>query len=197
MFDLTDELEQLAVELSRMKEDLARAMRRARKSTEKAAEADKLRARLEQCVPKEELIVVREEARRRLAEAADARQRMIAAEHRVLGMVPAADHNAVLELVRAEAHRASAAEKKIECLEKALHDLSATKNCLPIQSRYFGNELSKSDLSAWPSSGDEVFTGHIHSDLLKARSEAQGLKAEVNFLYFMLFPFSFQNICVF
>ena len=118
----------MAAELNRMKEDLARAMRRARNSTEKAAEVDRLRSRLasERCASHDEVTAAREEAVRWLSEATNAKIKAETAEKQLANMVSAEEYNAVLQRASDEAQRASAAEERLMDVQKTLMEISAS-----------------------------------------------------------------------
>ena len=172
-------------ELARMKVDLVQAMRRARASAEKAAEADTLRLRVDSSVPREELAASRAEAVRLRSEICAALQRAESAEGLAKSMVPAVIHSAALEQSAAEAGRASAAEERIVELQALLLRCTKQSNgdppvgCTSCPSSALGlnSSISQSpilDAESSPSSREDLRTA-----LLLAQRHAEGLAAEV------------------
>jgi hypothetical protein len=199
-FTLAAELEILAAELSRMKEDLARAMKRARNSTEKAAEVDKLRSRLERCCSLDELTVAREEAARWLSEAIEARKIADNTEKRLLNMIPSDKYSAMLQQAETEAKRAQYAEERLFYMQKAsLNDLSFAQN-RPNQQKHILSPRQMSDQPVDRIVQDHLdnkkieseSTGSLQSDLMRAKQETEGLRAEV--CYYSYGFFSQMNI---
>jgi hypothetical protein len=171
-----------------MKEDLVQAMRRARASAEKAAEADTLRLRVDSSVPREELAASRAEAVRLRSEISAALLRAESAEGLAKSMVPAVDHSAALELAAAEAGRASSAEERIvelqvlllRCAKQSKGDNHAG-GCPSCPGSVLGldGSISQSPILNAESSPSSQAVEDLRTALLLAQRHAEGLAAEV------------------